>query len=104
MEDIEKAEYVYIKSKMKSHTIHYILISPYNDNNKIYTDKGFSFCIPTDNKIRCFCYKDLTDISIKGNTNKIYSIDKSEFLEIFREFVQNDGKYYRDLSYKLLML
>jgi len=64
-----------------------------------FTERQYYFCIPTDNRTKCFCYDSNLPITIEWE-DKVYQISENEYLDLFRKFVQydNNDKYNVDLG------
>lgn len=103
MELIDKNQYTqeqligkrfFIHKSTKNDEIYYIFIvkSIEDDFPITYnTTKQYSFCIPNDNRVQCFCYDNNHKIIIE-NKYDLYQISENEYLDLFRKFVKNDGK------------
>ena len=61
-----------------------------NHNVQFFGERKYYFCIPTDNRTKCYCYNNISVIDIEWN-DKVYAISEDEYLDIFKKFVKYDG-------------
>jgi hypothetical protein len=69
----------------------YINMPVYNVKNAYY------FNIQNNNKIKCFCYDGLNSIYF-DKKDIVYIIPYEKYLDIFRFFVFNEGKFKSDIN------
>lgn len=97
-------KYIYMKRSNDEMDIHYI----FNIKNiveekpvRYETGKYFYFCIPFNKERKCFCYDDKLNIELKY-TDVLYELSYKEWLDTFRSFVDNEGKYVYELPDKVI--
>lgn len=94
---------ILIERNTKTDKIYYIMkltnSQEENYNIQYFTERQYYFCIPTDNRTKCYCYNGNLPITI-GWEDKVYQISENEYLDLFRKFVKYDGndKYNIDLE------
>jgi len=93
-------KYIYLKRSNKDMIIHRIFkINDLLNSNPITykVDKQYYFTVPFNQECKCFCYNGTNVIELDYR-EEIYSITDSEYLNMFRTFVNFDGYLSKDVS------
>lgn len=98
--------HIYLKQTIKDGEKLYIGVLDNIDDN-VYTinyklSKGFFFFIPTDNKLKGYCYDAKDPVTINKYRDELYILSDTEYLDTFRAFVKNDGLLKDELENELI--
>ena len=97
-------KYIYMKRSNKEMDIYYIfnIKNIIEENPVIYkTNKCFYFCVPFNKERKCFCYDDKVNLELKYS-DILYELSYEEWIDTFRSFVDNEGKYAHELPDKII--
>ena len=100
-------KYIYVKLEKSDSNLYYIFSIKSIDseidypNIVYYTNKCYLMYVPKNNECRAFVYDNYDKVSISMN-DELYELSFSEFVNTFRTFIQNHGKYPNELPSKLI--
>lgn len=103
-EEFVKDKYLYYKVSKKDTNVYYIFKCKniISNNPLIYScSKCFVFSVPIENNRKCFVYDNYKIIKLPPKVD-LYKLSFTEFVDTFRVFVKNDGKYPNDLPSKII--
>ena len=103
-EEFVKDNYLYYKNHTKDNDVYYIFKCKniISNNPLVYgCSRCFVFSVPVENNRKCFVYDNYKKIELP-TTADLYKLSFTEFVDTFRVFVQNDGKYPNDLPIKII--
>jgi hypothetical protein len=97
-------KYLYYTTTTKDATLYYIFKCETIMSNspvKYGCSRCYCFLVPKDNSCKCFLYDNYKHITLPPNTN-LYEVTFGEYVDTFRVFVENDGKYPSELPSKII--
>ncbi len=100
-------KYIYYSTENQDSYLYYIFtiksIDPESNIYKVtyHTNKCYLFMVPKLKSSKAFIYDNYNTVTIKSN-EILYEMSFSEYVNIFRTFVQNDGKLVSELPSKII--
>lgn len=103
-EEFVKDNYLYYKNRIKDNDVYYIFKCENIISNSplVYgCSRCFAFSVPVENNRKCFLYDNYKRIELPPRVD-LYKLSFTEFVDTFKVFVQNEGKYPNDLPDKII--
>ena len=101
-------KYIYFKEERKDSILYYILTvksienDPENSDEIIYfTNKCYLLFVPKNKECKTHIYDNYDKIKILSKFD-LYEMSFREYVNTFREFIKNDGKYPEELPSKII--
>ena len=68
---------------------------------KYLLDKCYILHVPKNDNIKCFTNDSLSELTVNYN-DELFVLDRDEFIDTFRVFVNSEGLYRKDLPIKII--
>ena len=101
-------KHIYFSKKYADSYVHYIFSIKSIDNSegianiKYKCEKVYMFMIPEDRNRKAFLYDNYKEVVVNGLVDILYEMSFSEYVNTFREFVKNDGKFVYEIPDKVI--
>lgn len=101
-------KYIYFKEERKDSNLYYILtvksieVDPINSEDITYfTNKCYLLFVSKNKECRTHIYDNYDKVNISPKFD-LYEMSFSEYVNTFREFIKNDGKFPEELPSKII--